>query len=476
MDSPDIPKLHGSNLKETWPDFWVDASFKRVSLMGANLKCNLSREHHMFHAALAYYFSPFDSCVSFACDPVGAEAYFIRNGTVVPAIPQRHLVAPTVYALVSERLFGSSLIGAGKLMALAPFGSDDRQKPDYAVLSRMAPLEAYNALVNLTTSEAIEVSESGKTLNASLAWHVQSFLEFELSQVMEELYETCTALGVEANLCLSGGIALNSVANQRCFERSPFRELYLHPACGDDGTAIGAALVHWHLFLNRPRIQRTNVDAMYSCRTYEHEIPNALRSYRDQITIRESNNYIRDAAELIASGHVVGWYQGASEIGPRALGNRSILADPRNPTMKAHLNCVVKQRESFRPFAPSILVEHSNKWFGIPESPFMLRIARLKGDRVSAISHVDGSARFQTVSRNDNATYYDLIGEFLKLTDVPMVLNTSFNGKSEPIVESPQDAVSCMIKAKLDALIFPGLIVTPRNNSRINSPASAIRI
>ena len=163
---------------------------------------------------------------------------------------------------------------------------------------------------------------------------------------------------------------------------------------------------------------------------------------------------------MLANGKIIGWYQGASEIGPRALGNRSILADPRKEGMKEELNARVKRRESFRPFAPAVLQEYAEEWFGLADSPFMLRVCSVLKPTVPAITHVDGSARIQTVKEEDNPTFYNLIASFCELTGVPLLLNTSFNSKGEPIVETPADAIQCMITAGLDAVVFPGIIIT----------------
>ncbi|HEY4211218.1 MAG TPA: carbamoyltransferase C-terminal domain-containing protein [Steroidobacteraceae bacterium] len=465
MDSADVVRLHGSTLKETWSQFWVDGTYGKVSLLEHTLPCWVvpAHLHHAAHTAVAYHFAPFDCGVTFACDPFGADAYFVRGNEAAAQSPGVRMVAPLVYNYVAERLFGNALVGAGKLMGLAPYGADAaRLAIDYQGLLALDATRAFEALVNATRDSPVEVHESGVTLNASLAWQAQAFLEYEMSRTLDLLYASCTAFGLEPNLCLSGGTALNSVANQRCFAASKFRNLYLHPACGDDGTAIGAALMQWHAVLKNPRKARTNRQAMYSCRTYEHEVEGTLDRYRDRVLVRRPSDPIGEAAQLLAGGKVVGWFQGPSEIGPRALGNRSILADPRSPTMKDHLNRQVKRREAFRPFAPSVLAEHAQRWFGESDSPFMLRVAPVQGNAVPAVTHVDGTARFQTVRRADNPRYYDLIERFQRLTDIPMVLNTSFNGRAEPIVETPQDALECMLTTGLDAVVFPEAIVVSR--------------
>lgn len=463
MDSPEVARLHGSNLKETWPEFWIDGSYSRVNLLGVTLPCSVVHyaAHHAMHAAAAYFFSPFESAVSLACDPIGANAFFMQGEKPVQSRSYLGMVAPRVYDKVAAAMFGTGLVGAGKLMGLAPYGADERVI-DYRALTRMHYIAAYDRLVELTREDHVRIPDvSGAPLNATLAFHAQALLEFELAELFAELYEIGTRLGVEPNICLSGGTALNSVANQRCFAASRFRGFYAHPACGDDGTPIGAALMEWHIARRQPKVPRSNCAAMYSRRTYDRDIAAALGKYRDRIEVRETRDYVRASAGLIAGGQVIGWFQGASEIGPRALGNRSILADARRAPMKDYINSRIKQREGFRPFAPSILREHALEWFGIAESPFMLRVAPIKTRTVPAVTHVDGTTRFQTVAECDNPLYHQLITQVFELTGVPLVLNTSFNGKGEPIVETPADAIECLLQTGLDALVFPGAIVRP---------------
>jgi carbamoyltransferase len=463
MDSPEVAQIHGSNLKQTWPEFWIDGTFTQVELLGVRVPCKVlpATSHHALHGAAAYFFSPFESAVSLAIDPIGAHAFFMKGTKYLDLPSYRNLVAPNVYNSVSALLFGTGVIGAGKLMGLAPYGADDRDI-DYRTLAQLPHGAACERLIQLTREGFAAIpAADGKPLNATLAFQAKAFLEIELSMLFEELYEGCAKLGLEPNLCLSGGTALNSVANQRCFERSRFQQVYLHPACGDDGTAIGAALLKWHVFEKHAKVPRPHRTAMYSRRRYDADrITDALRKF-PSLQVEQHEDHATLAAQMIADGKVIGWFQGASEIGPRALGNRSILADPRRAEMKDYINSTIKQRETFRPFAPSILREHSMEWFGIDESPFMLRVAPVRKPTVPAVTHVDGTTRFQTVSADDNSVYHRLISAFFNLTGIPMVLNTSFNGKGEPIVETPEDAVACMLASNLDAVVFPKVVVRP---------------
>jgi carbamoyltransferase len=269
---------------------------------------------------------------------------------------------------------------------------------------------------------------------------------------------------------MSGGTALNAVANQACFERSEFQRLHFHPACGDDGTAIGAALWHWHHVLGMPRNSYRAADLMYSQRSYSAQdvdaaLDSAVAENPGRLTITRSGDYLEKTARLLATGAIVGWFEGPSEVGPRALGHRSILADPRDPGMKDRLNAKVKFREHFRPFAPAVLNEHAMAWFGLADSPFMLRACPVLRPEVPAITHVDGTSRIQTVTAADNPSFHELISRFHRLTGVPLVLNTSLNTKGLPIDETPADALATLLGSGLDYLVFPRVIVGKAGSS-----------
>ncbi|SFQ68669.1 carbamoyltransferase C-terminal domain-containing protein [Amycolatopsis rubida] len=460
MDSPDIALLHGSDLKETWLEFWVDQRNARVSLDGVRIPCTVNPEHHLLHAAASFYTSPFDSAVSVAVDPAGCRAYLGR-GTKLVALRQDFdtwFTANIGYCYVAELQFGSSIVGAGKVMGLAPYGAlDDPAAFDPAKLSR------FDELVALAGQDPVPVAVGDRELNARLSYYIQRGLDVQLLALFAELGPIAARNGAGRNLCLSGGTALNVVATEPAFAASEFERVHFHPACGDDGTAIGAALWHWHHVLGNPRRAYRNTELMYSVRQYPKEAEErALRAHADELSVEIVDDYAGRTADLLAAGAVVGWYEGASEIGPRALGHRSILADPRSPTMRDRLNAEIKQREHFRPFAPSVRNERAAEWFGLADSPFMLRAAPVRKPSVPAVTHVDGTARLQTVRREDNPVYYDLIRAFEDRTGVPMVLNTSLNTKGEPIAETPEDAVRTLLAAGLDHLVLPHTVVTRR--------------
>ncbi len=290
-------------------------------------------------------------------------------------------------------------------------------------------------------------------LYTELAYWAQSYLE----KVMIDYAMYLHSVTKSKNLCIAGGVGLNSVANKRILDKTPFENIFIQPASGDSGLALGAALWASHQINKNPVKWRMN--NAYLGREYgEKEILNALRGYHYE----KLADPAQTAAKLLAEEKIIGWFQGKSEYGPRALGNRSILCSPIHPEMKDKLNKQVKHRESFRPFAPACLEESAGEYFELDcPSPFMLLIAKVKKDNIPAVTHVDGTARVQTVNADQNPKFYSLIKEFQKLTGVPVVLNTSFNDSGEPIVETPEDAVRTFKSTNLDALIIGDYLLLP---------------
>jgi len=266
-------------------------------------------------------------------------------------------------------------------------------------------------------------------------------------------------------LCYAGGVALNSVANERILAERDFEDVFIMPASEDSGVSIGAAYKALWDLVGRKRwvpLVRDSVGHTYS----RPEI-NAALTVQAAIQYKEVPNIVDEAARLLSAGRMIGWFQGGSELGPRALGQRSILCDPRNPDAKGVLNDRVKFREAFRPYAPVIPLEHVSEWFEIDAgggaSPFMLRVMRFRKDKqaqVPAVVHVDGTGRVQTVTAESNGRLHSLILRFHAITGVPILLNTSFNVAGEPIVETPEDALSCLLLTGLDACVIQDVIVT----------------
>jgi len=458
MDSSEIPLLYGTSLKETFVDFWVRQSLDELEIDGVTIPCIINPNHHLLHCALAYYTSPFDEAISFSWDPTGYDT-FIGKGNKMQRLHYqiKGINSCTLYSHAAAALFGTSIIGAGKVMGLAPYGKLEDDIP----LS-FTSVSGINELLEISRSGHPRIiEENEKLLNATLAFKAQEIMEQQLSSVLIDLSRIAREKGIRANICLGGGGALNSVANQVAFKNSGFEKIHMHPASGDDGTAIGAALYYWFDQMNKERLSFSNREMMYSILTYEDKVEDYISSFdaKDAFVIDRTSDYIMKTAMHLANGKIVGWFQGASEIGPRALGNRSILADPRNPEMKDTLNRKVKFRENFRPFAPSVLNEYAEQWFGLKDSPFMLRVCNVLEEGVPAISHVDNTARIQTIKIEDNACFYDLIKCFYEITGVPLLINTSFNIKGEPIVETPEDAIRCFLNTELDLLVFENILL-----------------
>ena len=274
-------------------------------------------------------------------------------------------------------------------------------------------------------------------------------------------------------VCLAGGVALNCVANGMIFERTPFEDVYIQPAAHDAGTSIGAALYVWHQVLNQPRgfVMR---HVYYGPEYTDAEIERELRSARARLPAGSTESELIDAtAREIADGKIVGWFQGRMEFGPRALGNRSILADPRRPDMKDILNPRIKFREPFRPFCPSVLAEATGEYFETDyPSPFMVQAYKIKPhqrERIPAVTHEDGTGRLQTVERDVNPLYWSLLKRFGELTGVPILINTSFN-ENEPIVNTPAQALDCFLRTNMDVLAIGSFLVL--QDRRSGQPAA----
>ncbi|SCF07793.1 carbamoyltransferase [Micromonospora haikouensis] len=460
MDSPDIPVMHGSDLKHTWFEFWVNQTNTAVRIRGRRIPCTVNPDHHLIHAAAAYYTSPFESGVALAIDPTGCRAFVGRDHRLQPSLIDfdAWFNANIGYCQVANLQFGSAIVGAGKVMALAPYG-----RPADGPAAEAADVRTFPQLLALAEKDPRPVAVAGRELNATLAFYIQLGLERQLGVVFDQLAHYATRNGVARAVALSGGTALNVVANEIAFRRSGFERIHLHPACGDDGTALGAALWFWHHVLGHPRRGYTAAELMYAGPEYpEPAVRRALAEHGDRIVVEPTGDHVERAADLLAAGEVIGWFDGAAEVGPRALGHRSILADPRDAAMRDRINATIKFREHFRPLAPAVLDEHAVEWFGIRDSPFMLRAAPVLRPGVDAVTHVDGTARLQTVARSDNPAYYDLIRAFAARTGVPMVLNTSLNTRGEPIAQTPSDALHTLVEGGLDRLVLPGYVVGRR--------------
>jgi carbamoyltransferase len=364
-----------------------------------------------------------------------------------------------MYGLAAQHVFGS-WVHAGKLMGLAPFGD-----PEAFGDRRIVTLRPDG--VDVDTEWILDVPPIGfdprfehNPLARNLAAKVQAELEVALWHLARLLHERTKC----DTLCLSGGVALNSVFNGQLMREGPYRRVLVTPAAHDGGTAIGAAAYGYQRLTKRTLAFRGDEEMLG--RTYrESEIVDAAAEYPDVVLSRVANP-IRAAAEELAAGHVIGWFEGGSEFGPRALGHRSILADPRVAGMKDHLNAHIKFREGFRPYAAAVLEERCSEWFEDAfDSPHMLAVFRVRpscADRIPAVVHVDGSCRLQTVAPDYSGSLRALIEAFYALTGVPLILNTSLNVHGEPMSEQPRDAFECVGRSGLKRLYCGGWVVQKR--------------
>ena len=435
--------------------------------------------HHMAHIAGSFYVSPYEEAALLSLDGSGEWATsFVGfgKGTTVEKFNESYFPNSfgSFYEAVTEFCGFRPNYDEGKTMGLAPFGDPEVFREKVAGIVKVGD----DGSINIDTSmfnfqhwrrpycnqrfyEAFgkprRHGEPFEKYHEDVAAAFQSVLEDSVLKICRDLREKTGA----RHLVIAGGVALNSVMNGRIVRESGFEDLYVMPAAGDNGTAIGAAFYVWNGILGNER-------------TFVHDNPYVGTSYTradyDAI-VKECklnaiwhDNIAADAARLLHEGNIIGWFQGAMEIGPRALGNRSILSDPTHPDMKDKINAEVKHREAYRPFAPSVPAEHAKEYFEIDvEAPFMLKVCDVipdKRDCVPAITHVDGSARVQTVRRETNPLYHDLMVEFGKLSGVPVVLNTSFNVMGEPIVESPMDAIRCFFSTGLDKLVMGNYVIS----------------
>jgi carbamoyltransferase len=360
-----------------------------------------------------------------------------------------------MYAAVTKQIF-DRYSEAGKVMGLSSFGCPAFAASDFFSISEKG-FDFSDRVPN-----AFKFNErwpAHKEQYQDLARSTQVALEEGVLHLARRLRQKSGS----RRLCYAGGVALNGIANERLFAETGFEEIFIVPPAEDSGAAIGAAFWGLWQLTGANTLAKLSADALG--RPYgREEIEAAVDSVGSIRLVRESD-YIGAAVDLICEGQILGWFSGRSELGPRALGQRSIICDPRRADMPAQLNGRIKRRESFRPFAPAVLQDCVPAWFETSgakvESPFMLRVRKFKdeqADKVPAVVHVDGTGRLQTLDHASNGSFYELVDAFYRRIGVPILLNTSFNGPGEPIVETPTDALRCMLANGLDACVFPSLI------------------
>ncbi|HJW68575.1 MAG TPA: carbamoyltransferase [Candidatus Binatia bacterium] len=465
----------------------------------------LFAEHHESHAASAFYPSPFTEAAVLTMDGVGewaTSSWGVGRGNELELLAELHYPHSLGMLYSAFTYYTGFKVNSGeyKVMGLAPYGT-----PRYAslILDRLVELRDdgsfkldmryFDYLHGLTmTNGAFDdlfgggprAPESPVTQREmDLAASVQAVTEEVVLRMARHVHRET---GMR-NLCLAGGVALNCVANGRLLREGPFERLWIQPAAGDAGGALGVALAIHHRVLGAPRRARSEGDGM--CGSYlgpsfdDAAIEATLRSLGAVFERLTRDELLDRTARLLAEERVVGWFQGRMEFGPRALGTRSILGDPRSPRMQSVLNLKIKYRESFRPFAPSVLREHLSEWFELDvDSPYMLLVAPVRAEHrvamtaeqqrlfgieklnvprstLPAVTHVDYSARIQTVHAETNPLYHALVERFLALTGCPVLVNTSFNVRGEPIVCTPEDAWRCFMRTEMDHLVIGSFVL-----------------
>ena len=460
----------------------------------------LFSEHHLSHAASAFYPSPFDEAIILTADGVGEWAtttVAIGKGNKLDIKKELHFPHSLGLLYSAFTYYTGFKVNSGeyKLMGLAPYG-----QPKYMnlILENLIDLKEdgtfmldqkyFNYATGLTMTNENFDKLFGEKPRRSEDDEITQFhmdIASSIQKVTEKIMLMLTkSLRDEfkiSNLCLAGGVALNCVANGKILEEKIFDNIWVQPASGDAGGSLGAALSLWHIDQENPRVINSLDDMKGSYLGPEYSqsyIENELTKIGANFTVIDEDNLISITADDLANGEAIGWFQGRMEFGPRALGNRSILGDPRSSVMQKNLNLKIKYRESFRPFAPSILREDLEKWFNINvKTPYMLMVANISNDKIiqmsdeekklfgidklnikrseiPAVTHVDYSARIQTVHKETNNKYHRLIESFKEKTGCPILVNTSFNIRGEPIVNTPLNAYSCFMGTDLDKLVI----------------------
>ncbi|MFC1593181.1 carbamoyltransferase, partial [Candidatus Omnitrophota bacterium] len=441
-------------------------------------------KHHLSHAASTFLVSPFQEAAILTADGVGEYASMtlgIGKGNNISVMKELHYPDSLglVYAIVTAYLGFKLFAGEGKVMSLAAYG-----KPRY--------IDKFREIIKINPDGSFKLDSRYFSLNRDSKMHSAKFVKIfgparkpeekleqrhydmaaSLQQLTEEILITIGKhlyyqTGID-KLCLAGGVFLNCVANYKIIQQTPFKEIFIQPAAGDSGCALGAAAYIYNSILRKPRsfiMKHPYLGPDFSNSQIEKTLVSRDLAFK-QFDHAELTKYI---AKALAQDKIIGWFQGKMEFGPRALGNRSILANPCNPGMKNILNSKVKLREAFRPFAPAILEEYLEDFFQSSyPSPFMQLAVPLKKEKIEAIpsvAHIDGTARLQSVDKNRNPVFWQLIKEFQYLTGIPVILNTSFNLKGEPIVCTPEDAIDCFRRAEMDYLVLENYVLKKEDYS-----------
>ena len=442
-------------------------------------------EHHMSHAAHAFYTSPFEESAILTIDGVGEWSTtsfgYAKNNSIKITNDLRWPHSLGLFYSAFTYFLGFKVNeGEYKLMGLSSYGTpkyydlildnliDVKDDGSIHLNMKYFAFTHDKVMTNKKFSDLFGIpvkTEKDKTLQVhfDIGASAQKVLEDIILKMVKHIHGKTKM----KNICIGGGVALNGVANYKILKEGPFENVHIPPSPGDAGSAVGAAQYLYHIYhKNSKNIFKDHAELInenvYVGPSYTNdEVLQYFKSKNISYESFDRESLLKKTAQLIADGNIVGWYQGKMEWGPRALGNRSILADPRREDMKDILNAKIKHRESFRPFAPSVLEEYASEYFEMDlPSPYMLMVSPVKKpERIPAVTHVDGTGRLQTVSKTSNLLYYDLINEFYKITGIPVIINTSMNVMGEPIVNTPEQAYQMIVKTDMDCIVMGNNIV-----------------
>lgn len=459
---------------------WIEKKIRKTLGYTGSI---LYTEHHYAHAASAYFASPFTDAVIVTMDGVGEiETTSIGYGkdntiALTESIDFPHSLG-LLYSALTYYLGFKVNSAEYKVMGLAPYGKPERFRSEFNELisveddgSFRLNMKYFSYEYGLTMTNAAfdklfgAPPRKGESDVTQREMDIAATLQEVTEEVVLKIVRHAQSLHPSHNLCLSGGVALNCVANGKILDTGLFDHIYVQPASGDAGTAVGCALYVYYVGLKHEK-KGSAMHSPYLGPEYsDAEIESALKKADIRFTKMDDDTLYAAVAERMTEKRVIGWFQGRMEFGPRALGNRSIIADPRYKENWQKVNLKIKFRESFRPFAPSVLLERAEEYFKLKgESPYMLLVAPVVRDDIPAVTHVDRSARIQTVKESDNPRYYALMKAFEAKTGCPVIINTSFNVRSEPIVMSPDDAINSFINTYMDDLVLGNYVARKEDN------------
>lgn len=476
---------------------WFSEKFKIMKKIRKTLKYMgevLFVEHHLSHAAGSFFPSPFKKAAILTVDGVGEWAtttYGLGEGNNITLMKQINFPSSLglLYSTITAYLGFSVNNSEYKVMGLSPYGDMNRKSnPYYNLLKEVIDVKEDGSyrmdmcyfkyhyhdgmpskkLCNLLGGPVRKSKSELEPKHKDIAAALQLLTEDVLTKILNHLFKITKC----KNLVIAGGVGLNSVYNGKILSKTPFEKIWIQPDPGDGGTSAGVAFYIYNFILNKPRnyvLKKASLGPEYSTEEIKHFLDSNKINYT---AFKNDKELLQTTAKLISQENVIGWFQGKMEWGPRALGNRSILSDATNPKMQEVLNLKVKHREKFRPFAPVVCVDDAKKFFECDNplplpTDFMLMVYPIKKEwrtKIPSVTHVDGSGRLQTIRKEQNKLYYDLVKEFGKISGIPILVNTSFNIRGEPIVCSPEHAYRCMMGTQIDYLVIGNFLVKRADN------------